>query len=143
VPDDDPAAPTAPGGPLPGLGAGDEAELVEIVDPDDAETDPRLVGSYRTRTGAREGALGLLYEAESKGVSPVEVMAALPVAPDTYTADVVRGVDTNRDELDALIERTSRNWSLARMPRIDLAVLRLGVYELRHRPDVPVAVVIN
>ena len=121
----------------------DDLELVEVVAPDDEETDDRLVGSFRTRSGARERALGLLYEAQSKGLSGTEVMAELPVEPDAYTVEVVRGVSEHLDELDGHIARTSHNWSIERMPRLDLAVLRMGVFELAHRPDVPSAVVIN
>ena len=123
--------------------ADDEVELVEVVAPDDEETDDRLVGSFRSRTGARERALGLLYEAQSKGLTGVEVMADLPVAPDAYAVEVVRGVTEHVDELDWYIAQTSHNWSIERMPRLDLAVLRMAVFELAHRPDVPSAVIIN
>ncbi|MEJ7584109.1 MAG: transcription antitermination factor NusB [Acidimicrobiales bacterium] len=96
-----------------------------------------------TRHDARERALGLLYEAESKGTTPAEVVAALPVAPDTYAADVVVGVGTHMDAIDELLRRFARNWDLERMPSLDRAVLRMATYELAHRPDVPRNVVLN
>ena len=56
---------------------------------------------------------------------------------------LVEGVEDHRAELDALIVGHARNWSLERMPAIDRNVLRLALYELKDRPDVPVAVVID
>ena len=70
-------------------------------------------------------------------------MADLPVAPDPYAVEVVRGVAEHVDELDWYIAQTSHNWSIERMPRLDLAVLRMAIFELAHRPDVPTAVIIS
>ena len=95
------------------------------------------------RSDARERALSLLYEAESKDEAPRQVLAALPVPPAPLVVTLVEGVEDHRDELDALIVGHARNWSLDRMPAIDRNVLRLALYELKDRPDVPVAVVID
>jgi transcription antitermination protein NusB len=95
------------------------------------------------RSDARERALSLLYEAESKDEAPRRVLAALPVPPAPLVVTLVEGVEDHRDELDALIVGHARNWSLDRMPAIDRNVLRLALYELKDRPDVPVAVVID
>lgn len=46
-------------------------------------------------------------------------------------------------ELDAVIEAVAINWELRRMAAVDRNVLRLGAFELLHRPDVPPAVAIN
>jgi len=85
----------------------------------------------------------LLYEAEAKDESPADTVAALPVAPDPYAADVVAGVGRHLDEIDALLRRFARNWDLDRMPAVDRAILRMATYELAHRPDVPRNVIIN
>jgi N utilization substance protein B len=95
------------------------------------------------RSDARERALSLLYEAESKGEPPREVLGALPVPPAPLVVMLVEGVEDHCAELDALIEGHARNWSLERMPAIDRNVLRLALYELKDRPDVPVPVVID
>jgi transcription antitermination protein NusB len=95
------------------------------------------------RSDARERALALLYEAESKDVAPGEVLAGLPVPPAPMVTELVEGVEANRPELDELIAAHARNWSLERMPAIDRNLLRLALYELKDRPDVPVAVVID
>jgi transcription antitermination protein NusB len=96
-----------------------------------------------TRREARERALELLYEADAKGVTPDEVMAQLTVAPDEFAADVVRGVGTNLAEVDELLRRFAKGWTLERMPVIDRTLLRMATYELGHRPDVPTASIIN
>jgi len=90
------------------------------------------------RRDARERALGLLYEAETKGCSGTEVLEALPVA-----ADLVRAVDEHHDRIDGLLAEHAKGWTVARMPAIDRAALRMGTAELITRPDVPTAVVLN
>jgi N utilization substance protein B len=95
------------------------------------------------RSDARERALYLLYEAESKGITPVEALELQVLAPDELTQTIVRGVAEHRDRLDAAIEDKATGWTLARMPVIDLNVLRIGAYELAERPDVPTAVVLD
>ena len=98
------------------------------------------VGSRRE---ARERALSLLYEAEAKGETPDQVLDALPLAPEPFAADLVSGVGEHRDEVDALIRRFAKGWSLERMPAIDRTLLRIATYELGHRSDVPTGAVIS
>ena len=95
------------------------------------------------RRDARERALGLLYEAESKGCTGTEVLDALPVEPDDFAAALVRAVDEHRERIDALLSRFSKGWTLSRMPALDRAALRMGTAELLTRADVPTAVVLN
>jgi transcription antitermination protein NusB len=95
------------------------------------------------RSDARERALYLLYEARQKDLPVGEVLAAQVVAPDELTTMLVTGVAAHRDRLDAAIAERAEGWSRARMPLLDLDVLRLGAFELAERPDVPVAVVID
>ena len=95
------------------------------------------------RSDARERALYLLYEAQAKGISPVDALEVQIVEPDAMTATLVRGVAEHRERLDDAIAAKATGWPLARMPMVDLNVLRLGAFELAERPDVPVAVVID
>ena len=104
---------------------------------------PPAVPTLRTRRQARERALSLLYEAEVKDVSPDAVLARLPAEPDRFAAEVVAGVGGHAEEIDGWLRRFARDWAVERMPAIDRALLRIGVYELLHRPDVPTAVVIS
>lgn len=94
------------------------------------------------RRAARERALGLLYEAETKGLAGADVLAQLPVDADDFTVSLVRAVDAHRTHIDLLLERYAKGWSLARMPALDRAALRMGTAELIARPDVPTGVVL-
>lgn len=95
------------------------------------------------RSDARERALYALYEAHSKDLPLSEVLAGYLVPPDELTTSLVRGVEAHRHRLDEAIAARAKGWTLARMPVLDLNVLRLAAYELAERPEVPVAVVID
>jgi N utilization substance protein B len=95
------------------------------------------------RSDARERALYLLYEADAKGISPVDALELQIVEPDELTTTLIRGVAEHRDRLDAAIAARATGWTLERMAVLDLSVLRIGAFELAWRPDVPVAVVID
>lgn len=96
-----------------------------------------------TRREARERALGLCYEIETRGLTADQLLDELVAAPDPYATLLVRGVDEHRDEIDALLRKLSANWKLERMPTVDRALLRMGAYELGWQPELPVAVVID
>jgi len=95
------------------------------------------------RSEARERALYLLYEAETKAISPSQVLAQLAVEPDELTVSLVDGVASRRSEIDALIGGRSEGWALERMPMIDLTIMRIGVFELLARPEVPMPVILD
>ena len=58
--------------------------------------------------------------------------------------DVVSGVDARCDEIDLLLsERLAKGWSLARLDKTMLQILRVGTYELLARPDIPVGTAIS
>jgi transcription antitermination protein NusB len=61
---------------------------------------------------------------------------------DEFTRTLVQGVNDHRPQIDELISRFARRWSISRMPVVDRTVLRLATYELVHEPTAP-AVVIN
>ena len=95
------------------------------------------------RTDARERALILLYEAESKDIAPGDVLAAQISPADELTTLLVQGVESNREQLDQVIAAHSKGWTLQRMPTLDRNVLRIAAFELMSRPEVPVAVVLD
>jgi transcription antitermination protein NusB len=64
-------------------------------------------------------------------------------SPTQLTVLLVTGVGEHVEQLDAAIAARAKGWTLVRMPVLDLNVLRLGAFELAHRPDVPVAVAID
>ena len=70
-----------------------------------------------------------------------EQYAAAEVA---FFDDLVKGVDARRDEIDLLIsEKLAQGWSLARLDKTMVQILRCGTYELLARPDVPRAAAIT
>jgi len=103
------------------------------------------------RTRARECALQALYQLDTSGGDPRDVLRAILAhfeeTPDVDTAkfaeQLVRGVQSERGAIDDLIQKTSTHWKLERMARVDRNILRLAVYELLRRPDVPVRVTLN
>jgi transcription antitermination protein NusB len=96
------------------------------------------------RRNARERALELLYEAEIKSLTVSGVLGSLPVAPDPFAIELVRGVETNQAEHDEIISaHLKAGWTLKRLPTIDRLVLRLGIEELTRHSDVPTAVILD
>jgi N utilization substance protein B len=99
------------------------------------------------RSKARKRAVDVLYESDLRGVDAAGTLsdrialADPPVNP--YTVDLVQGVLANRPRIDALLATYAEGWALERMPGVDRAVLRMGVYELLWGEDVPPAVVID
>lgn len=96
-----------------------------------------------SRREARERALELLYESYAKSVSVEEVLGGLVLPPDEYAVALVRGVAGRLEELDGLIARFSKGWTIERMPVLDRTVLRLASYELLAGDEPPVGVVIS
>lgn len=103
------------------------------------------------RSKARKRALDMLYVADVRQVSLAEVLDEETRRADTlpqrasswpYAEQIVRGVLENQPEIDALIVEHAVGWSLARMPVVDRAVLRLATWELRYNPEIPVGVAI-
>ena len=99
------------------------------------------------RTEARAQAMKLVYEWEMGGTGGEETrLNLLEVRPDEKEADfmnaIFEGVVANVEEIDACIREFARGWSLDRITRVDLAILRVAVYELLFS-SVPEKVVSN
>ena len=95
------------------------------------------------RRESRERALGLCYELEARDITVEALLSDLPVEPDEYALELLRGVEAHGDDIDHLLREYSEHWAVERMPAVDRAVLRLGCFELAHEPEVPTAVVIS
>lgn len=94
------------------------------------------------RTKARKRALDILHAADSLDRPVLEVLAENP-AEKEFTRELVEGVVEHREELDELIRRYADRWVLERMPIVDRNLLRMGIFELLYRPDIPNAATIN
>ena len=99
------------------------------------------------RSKARKRAVDVLYEAAARGTDPVEVLAQRLAQADPpvseYAVELVEGVAAHRERIDELLSTYAEGWTLDRMPPVDLAVLRIGAYELLYRDDVPDAVAVS
>ena len=95
------------------------------------------------RSSARERAVHFLYEAESRSLPVSEIVSAQVLAVDDLVSSLTAGVASRQSQLDEMITEYSHTWTIHRMPAIDRNVLRLAIYELIDRPEVPTAVVIN
>ena len=109
---------------------------------DEGPRPPDAVGVGSRREG-RETVLGLLYEAEVSGTRPADVVDAQDLPLDAFAEGLIRAVGVHQDELDELLDRFARGWTVDRMPVIDRLVLRMGAYELCHEPDVPTGVALS
>jgi transcription antitermination protein NusB len=116
-----------------------------------------MSGSSRKRTAARLAAVQALYQMELSDGDPAEVVAEFlahrlddrseegvgPADRDFFAA-IAKGAAENREALDRGIAAVlASDWPLARLETVLRAILRLGAYELAHRPDVPTEIVIN
>ena len=90
-----------------------------------------------------ENTLQMVYE-ELREENTRKVNAEDPGMSDrVWIEKVLSGVLSCQDELDREISAVSRNWSIERMAKVDLTILRLAVWELLHEDDVPGSVVIS
>lgn len=60
-----------------------------------------------------------------------------------FGEELIHGVITNVDEIDGRIRGLAHNWDFDRIAKIDLAIMRLAIYEMIHRKDIPPVVSIN
>lgn len=100
------------------------------------------------RSKARKRAVDILFEADLRGMDPAALLAervgvpGLPPVND-YTIALVQGVVAHQEDIDRMLAEQARGWTLARMPTVDRAVLRLGLFELLFSDEVDDAVAID
>ena len=109
------------------------------------------------RRRAREFALKAMYQVDVSGGTCAQALAGLwkglldgaseeKVAEADeidFASRIVGAADEKRQDIDDLIEKSSKNWRLNRMPVVDRNILRLATAELLFFDDVPVSVTIN
>jgi transcription antitermination factor NusB len=101
------------------------------------------------RRRARELATQVLFHMEYAPGDPGESFERVcesfspPKEVRAYAREVVVGVWENRAELDRLIRGSSKNWRVERMCRVDRNILRIAIYEVLYRKDVPPKVSID
>ncbi|MDM4763258.1 transcription antitermination factor NusB [Galbitalea sp. SE-J8] len=98
------------------------------------------------RSKARKRALDLLYGADLRGLALDDAIAteaaralANPQRASSwgYARDIAQGVADHIDEIDTLISTYAQGWTIQRMPAVDRALLRMGIWEIVFNPEVP------
>ncbi|OHU30142.1 transcription antitermination factor NusB [Mycobacteroides chelonae] len=104
------------------------------------------------RRKARKRAVDLLFEAEARDMTAAAVAderrglaeAKPEVEPlNPYTVTVAHGVTEHATHIDELISSHLQGWTLARLPAVDRAIMRVAVWELLHAEDVPEVVAVD
>jgi N utilization substance protein B len=99
-----------------------------------------------TRREDRRVAIDILYQADITDVGPESVMGdwgAADRSVPVFATELVEGVAERLPDIDLLLETHAEGWSVKRMAALDRTILRLGVFELLWREDVPTSVAIS
>jgi N utilization substance protein B len=92
------------------------------------------------RSDQRRAAVVALYQHDTSG-RPVEQLLSRDAL--AFTRELVHGVLREQETLDGLIERHASGWTLERIAPLERAILRVALYEMLHRPDIPDEVAID
>lgn len=100
------------------------------------------------RKSARAAAVQMVFENMLGGDGGEETLRGLieltPEEDDQrYIDEILSGVEQNAEALDTSIEKCLKGWTLDRIAKVDLAVLRVAAWEMNHAGDTPDAVIIN
>ncbi|TDC79342.1 transcription antitermination factor NusB [Streptomyces hainanensis] len=104
------------------------------------------------RSKARQRALQILFEADQRGVPPLDVLASWVELAKTddrqppvsaYTRELVEGYAARAERIDELLAQYSVGWTLDRMPGVDRNILRLATFELIWQDGTPDGVVLD
>jgi N utilization substance protein B len=92
------------------------------------------------RTDQRRAAVVALYQQDVTGRPIADLLAS---DASLFTKELVEGVEVEREELDALIEKHAEGWTLDRIAPVERNILHVGLHELLHRTDIPDEVAID
>ncbi len=101
------------------------------------------------RRASRDMAMKLLYQMEFQKDNIEEQKKlflqenSLSENDKVYISDVVDGVHKNLEFVNNLIETHSRGWKIGRISKVDLCIMRLSIYEICFRKDIPFSVSVN
>lgn len=101
-----------------------------------------------TRNEAREILMQIMYELDAAKTMDVE--SAVKLSSERLSGNhkergavILKGIIENLDEIDTKINENSKSWKTNRMPKVDLAIMRLAIGEINYAEDIPQAVSIN
>ncbi len=103
------------------------------------------------RSKARKQTLDILYEADIRGTSPLDILASRDVTeegPDArpirdYTRELITGVSDHRRKIDELIATYAQGWDMDRLPAVDRNIMRLALFEILWSQDLADAIAID
>jgi transcription antitermination protein NusB len=101
------------------------------------------------RRASREIAMKLLYQLEiqkedhEEQIKTVLEEHSLTQNDKDYIVEVVDGVFSNLLYIDKIIDKYSKGWKISRISKVDLSILRLSIYEISYRKDIPLSVSVN
>jgi N utilization substance protein B len=116
------------------------------------------MSNRQARAAARLGAVQALYQQQMEGTPLIQLLDEFHMhrlgaeiegmqfneAERSFFDDLVKGTLARRDEIDALLEsKLAEGWSLARLDKTQLQILRAGAYELMARADIPTGTAIS
>ena len=97
----------------------------------------------RKRSEEREQAFCLLFQSLFNTDENFEIYEENIESVGDYARSIALGVEEKKDNLDGLSEKYSKGWKVKRLPKVNLAILRLAAYEILFVDDVPESVAIN
>lgn len=97
----------------------------------------------RKRSEEREQAFCLLFQSLFNTDENFEIYEENIESVGDYARSIALAVEEKKDNLDGLIEKYSKGWKVKRLPKVNLAILRLAAYEILFVDDVPESVAIN
>lgn len=103
------------------------------------------------RSKARKQALDLLYEADIRGGSALEILQSRDIpeeGPDArpirdFTKELISGIADNTRKIDELITTYAQGWDMDRLPAVDRNILRLAIYEIVWSSELPDGIAID
>ncbi len=101
------------------------------------------------RKQAREGAMKLLYQMDlnddfsDEGMKVFLENFTFDEKEEKYIVESINSIKDNLEDIDSHIKKNLESWSIHRLAKVDLAVLRISIYEILYRDDIPTEVSIN
>ena len=101
-----------------------------------------------TRREAREQAFIILFEKIFNSETPIfEIVESAKEAGlikiNGFAENILKTVESNAEEIDASIQSNTPDWTISRLPKVSLAILRLAVAEIKYIDEVPNGVAVN
>ncbi len=101
------------------------------------------------RRASREIVMKLLYQLElqkedrQEQIDLVLEQENLRSNDKKYVEDILEGVYNNLEYIDSLIKKGLKGWTLDRISKVELSILRIALYEMKYREDIPIKVSFN